>query len=271
MKKFLKIVDENASIIDVTDDYFKLYHVMRQRVTNTVVFCGASLNDIKFNSFGIMVKGQIYSTTTNDDGYPKCQLIEISEDEYLYLKDIIAKNSILESEESENDSSLEENENYSDIIEENLYENYKNSNDSDIMKFTRDTKIKEMKSKCKKHIISGIDVTLKDSNNSIEHFDLTLEDQINLNNLKYKITLEGMTNVEFHCKNGPFRYYSKNDILTILKRSDEHILYHNSYFNSLKQYIKNLNDYNQINSIEYGQDFPDEYKNEVLKSFSVSV
>ena len=41
---------------------------------------------------------------------------------------------------------------------------------------------------------------------------------------------------------------------------DELDLYHTVYFNSLKKYVNSLASIDEINAVEYGQDFPDMYK-----------
>lgn len=264
MGNFLKIIDENSLILTVVKDYSELNYVMRNVNTGLIYLC-RSPEDIKFNSFGLSINMQIYSLKPEMLEYPLCKIVEIDEEEYLYLKDIMNKNSTLEGEGSENDPLLEGGGD-NIAIEDDSYENYKNSNDSNIMKFTRNSKIKEMSSKCNQSIVKGIDVTLSDDI-TIEHFDLTITDQINLNSLRYDVTRDDVSQIAFHCKDGEFRYYSKDDIALIIEEMDEHILFHNSYFNSLKKYINSLTDYKEVNSIQYGDDFPDEYKSEILKSF----
>lgn len=131
------------------------------------------------------------------------------------------------------------------------------------LEYIKQQKTKFLSNKCKNAIISGIDTTFP--NNICEHFDLTVEDQLNLNTLRYKLN-QGEEYFIYHSKGGSFTYYSKEEIQLIIETADKHILYHNAYFNSLKQYVNSLNDYIQVSKIEYGQEIPTLYKSEILKS-----
>ena len=84
--------------------------------------------------------------------------------------------------------------------------------------------------------------------------------------LRYYL-IAGEENIAYHSKNSLFEYYSREDIQKLIEQVDNYILYHTSYFNSLKNYINSLNKIETINKIQYGQDFPDEYKSETLLSF----
>ena len=127
-----------------------------------------------------------------------------------------------------------------------------------------DLKLFNLKKDCNKKIVEGIDIPC--SGDAIKHFDLTIEDQLNLQNIKYLMS-QGETQFAYHSKGEPFRYYSKEEMQLIIDAANKHILYHNSYFNSLKDYINSLEKIEEVDSIYYGQDFPNEYKSEVLLSF----
>ena len=133
--------------------------------------------------------------------------------------------------------------------------------DTSTLEFAKNYKIDEMKDMCNKAITDGVDVMLSDG--QIYHFDLTIEDQLNLQNVQYQL-LQNQTSIPFHSKNGSFKYYDASDLILILTQANRHILYHNAYFNSLKSYIKSIEKIDQINSINYGISIPNQYKSEVL-------
>ena len=270
--KYYKIIDISTSYVvavSQTGDYIPKVRYVAEN--NSVVLCNPK--NIK-QAFGVSINGDTYSTGKQFKDFPVCEFIEITREEYLYLKNILDKAEEAKRIEYENSLNAEEGEEKlppeAPVQIEDTYDNYQKSNDSDIMKFTREMKIREMRSKCKEKIVSGIDVSFTNDNTVIEHFELTIEDQVNLNGLRAMVySNNGVNNtlIPYHCKGGEFKYYSREDILKIIECMDKHILYHTSYFNSLKMYINNLTDYNVVNSVEYGQEIPFEYMSEVFKSF----
>lgn len=127
----------------------------------------------------------------------------------------------------------------------------------------RARKIDEMSEKCNAAIIAGIDVALSDGVS--HHFDMTTDDQINLSVL-YSMAQAGMTAIPYHAKNEPCKYYSAADISTIYTQGMGHATFHQTYFNSLKQYITSLTTKPEIDAVVYGMPIPIEYQSEVLKN-----
>ena len=189
--------------------------------------------------------------------YSLVSITSIDEDTYNVLKKSVDSGDVIEPNNIQNESQLEESINENDYIQQ-LYPEI----ECPTLSFVIESKIKEMRSKCRQVIINGIDITLQSG--AIEHFDLTIEDQMNLNSLRYYLIANDLLEFPYHCKEGEFKYYSKNDVLKILIAMDDHILYHNSYFNSLKKYINSLTSYNEINAIQYGDIIPLHYKSNIL-------
>jgi hypothetical protein len=121
----------------------------------------------------------------------------------------------------------------------------------------RANKISEMSSACNSTIVAGIDV-------NGEHFALTVEDQINLLTLLYMAD-SGLETIPYHRDDGSCEYYTAEQFKTIAEAATNYKLYHESYFNSLKDYIKSLEDIETIQSIYYGIEIPEEYQSVVLK------
>lgn len=131
------------------------------------------------------------------------------------------------------------------------------------VEFIMSKKIAEMSSICSKTISAGLDIKLSD--NKIHHFSLTTQDQLNLINIAVLIA-SGETFIPYHADGELCKFYSSKDIAKILSETTNFKTYHTSYFNSLKNYIKSINDIESISDITYGIQIPDEYMSDVLKN-----
>lgn len=125
----------------------------------------------------------------------------------------------------------------------------------------REYTIKKMSEQCAQHIINGINVEIRGVQ---EHFDLTLEDQINLISLK-QLVENGETLVPYHSKNGKCALYTSQEINKIVQAATQHRIYHTTYYNSLKIFISQM-DMSNLERAYYGMEIPEEYQTEALKS-----
>ena len=150
--------------------------------------------------------------------------------------------------------------------EQNLVEDVELYKDTSTLDTVISMKIAMLKLDCNKNITAGIDVHY--SENITKHFDLTVEDQLNLNSLRYQLLISDQDTFAYHSKNDDFEYYNRKEVEYIIASVDKHILYHTVYFNSLKKYVSSLSSIDEINAIKYGQDFPDMYKSQVLLEIS---
>lgn len=117
----------------------------------------------------------------------------------------------------------------------------------------RQKKIKEMSEACHQSIIGGLRILLSD--NKMHHFELSVEDQVNLLEIKYLMD-GGQTSFTYHETDGLCKEYSLKDMQTIIKKSFEHKQKALNYFNSLKHYISTLMSINDILAVEYGMEIP---------------
>lgn len=171
-----------------------------------------------------------------------CSIIEITANEYELLREALDQKKVVEDTEGEA-IIVSPSEAASNTIKEG--------------------KIAIMNKSCSEKIVEGVDVVLSDGQNY--HFDLTIEDQINLLSLQNLIN-EGYENVPYHAKGKEAKMFSSADIKKILTAVNKHRLYHLTYVNVLKNYIQHLNDLNQLASVYYGMPIPEEYQTEVFKS-----
>lgn len=172
-------------------------------------------------------------------GVETAQLIEIDEDEYEVLKSAIGSPDVP-----------------TQPTEEELID------PADItLGYVQERKIKEMNKACEAAIVAGVDVELSDG--ETHHFDLTIEDQINLISLKEEI-MAGSEQIPYHESGQLCRMFPSGDIAILLQAAANHKTYHVTYFNSLKNYINQLHEIDAVNNIRYGTIIPEPYCSDVL-------
>ena len=126
----------------------------------------------------------------------------------------------------------------------------------------KETKIASLSSLCKNKIIAGFTLTLSDGNTY--SFKLTEEDQINLMSLEHQLNSENNVFI-YHANNQPCAVYSREDIIRIIKAYKAHVLYHTTYFNTAKHYLKSFTDIEQVNLFQYGMDVSESVNNVIIK------
>lgn len=127
----------------------------------------------------------------------------------------------------------------------------------DTLEYVKEQKIAEMSEACSNAINAGTEVQFDDRT---EHFDVTLEDQANLTSITNAVLL-GATEYPYHYKDGSCKIYSAKDIMTIYVNLNLFLTHHQTYFNQLKQYIKTLDNEDDVNAVTYGQELTGEYLN----------
>ena len=128
---------------------------------------------------------------------------------------------------------------------------------------TRNDKIQELKEQCAYTIKNGISIKLLDG--KFHQFELTIEDQLNLNILK-TILEQAAKFIIYHEKGCTCKLYDSEDIKTIIYEANKHIEYNTTYFNFMRQCINNINDINVIKNIHYGDKLPNEDYDRLLQS-----
>ena len=128
----------------------------------------------------------------------------------------------------------------------------------------RSQKLREVSETCRQTIHAGVDVIL--SEGMVEHFSLKEEDQLNLFGKQAQLTA-GAKQLEYHQDGHPCRYYSAADMQSIITAAVRHVSYHTTYCNSLNMWIAGASTVEEVNTIYYGADVPDEYQSEVLRDY----
>lgn len=128
-------------------------------------------------------------------------------------------------------------------------------------------KKEEVSYTCKQIIYNGIDVALTD--NTIEHFSLTETDQLNLFGKQVQIAA-GATSLEYHADGKSCRYYSSDDIQRIINTAIKFVSYQTTYCNSMYMWILGCETKEEVKAITYGDDIPEQYQTDVLKSYLIT-
>lgn len=121
----------------------------------------------------------------------------------------------------------------------------------------------EVGTACEQIIFAGVDVQIGEN---IEHFSLQTNDQLNLFRKQSQL-LSGITNLEYHQDGHPCKYYTAEEMQLIIKAAMEHVSYHTTYCNSLNMWIAGAKTKDEVNTIYYGAQVPEEYQSEVLKDY----
>lgn len=241
--RFFKLIDIEKNIIikAIKDDDI----ICMEKSLNGYIAVKRPFSSI---DYAICVDNALYiiaDKNYEDSGYPKVQLDQISLDEFNELLDLL---------NSQNNTANERLE-IPTVIRDTV-----------ILDTAKTLKINQLKADCNEAITNGIDINYNGT--MTKHFDLTVEDQLNLTTLRYQIITETENTFAYHSKNDAFEYYSKEEIVNIIKAVDKHILYHTAYFNSIKRYIESLSTVSEVNAVKYGDDFPDMFKSSVLLAIS---
>lgn len=186
-------------------------------------------------------------TTTVFIPYTTLSVIEISEEEYNALNVAIESGEeiVIEEEPEEVYDEI-----YVDVIEEITVDYLKNQ------------KIKEIRKMCNQIITNGLDVKLSDCEN--HHFSLTTQDQLNLTTLSAMVA-SGAESIPYHADGEPCKFFSTEDIQTIVQAAMDFKTFHITYHNALKAYVNSLVLMSDVEKVSYGMEIPEEYQSDVLK------
>lgn len=186
--------------------------------------------------------------TTNKIEYEIIKVIQIDEEEYNTLYEAVKKGEVIEPpvepEETEENPNID-------------------PNDEVTLEFVKNSKLNEISSTCNKVITGGFDVTLSDG--GIYHFSLTTQDQLNLTTLSAMVQ-SGETAIPYHADGELCKFYSSEDIMTIISSATAFKTYQVTYHNALRLYVQSLNTIEEISNIVYGMDIPEDYQSDVLKA-----
>ena len=244
---FYKLINGQTFVGIATSNELRYYQVKN----STLLACGEQRAQY------VDCKGRLYHDVwmapvdTDKFDYDNVQIIEIGQEEYDALY-----------EASQSDEPI-------DILppdEPDDTEPYVDPDYETTVEYIRTAKLTELGKACNSLIFNGIDITLSDG--VVHHFSLTEYDQLNLFKLETIARSGGVEVLPYHEDDMPCKFYPADNIIKIADKATSFITYHTTYFNSLKQYVKSLTSIEEIASISYGIEIPEEFQSDVWKELN---
>lgn len=130
----------------------------------------------------------------------------------------------------------------------------------------RAAKRQEISKACSTVIVAGVDVPIGDR---MDHFNLALEDQSNINNL-FRVVELGGTEFPYQADDGTCTVYSATEIAQIYITAQSLITTQTAYHNALKAYLNSLTESEDIAAVQYGMDLPEPYATELAGKLAVA-
>lgn len=116
-------------------------------------------------------------------------------------------------------------------------------------------KLAELNAACDAAITSGCDVTLSDG--TAGHISLSIPDQINLTNAQGAVAA-GKTGYAYHLDGTLCQVYPAADIAIMAQAATAHVLYHQTYCNHARTWVKRCTAIADVEAIAYGAALPED-------------
>lgn len=127
-------------------------------------------------------------------------------------------------------------------------------------------KLSEISNACNAVIVNGVDIKFGEEN---VHFNLSIEDQSNINNL-FRVVELGGTEFPYQADGGVCRIYTAAEIAAIYIAAQTLITTQTTYHNELKQYVQTLTSTEEVSAIQYGMTLPEPYLTEMNEKLAVA-
>ena len=138
--------------------------------------------------------------------------------------------------------------------------------EEDSIETVRKIKLQEISEACNYTIVSGVDIEF---NEETVHFNLSIEDQSNINNL-FRVVELGGTEFPYQSDGGECRIYTATEIAQIYIASQTLITTQTTYHNALKQYVQSLSSVEDITAVTYGMELPEPYLTSVNEKLAAA-
>lgn len=127
-------------------------------------------------------------------------------------------------------------------------------------------KLSEISNACNAVIVNGVDIKFGEET---VHFNLSIEDQSNINNL-FRVVVLGGTEYPYQADGGVCRIYTAAEIAAIYIAAQTLITTQTTYHNELKQYVQTLTSAEEVSAIQYGMTLPEPYLTEMNEKLTVA-
>lgn len=118
-------------------------------------------------------------------------------------------------------------------------------------------KLAQINAGCDAAIAAGCDVTLSDG--TAGHISLSIPDQINLSTAQEAVKA-GVSGYAYHLNGSLCEVYPAADIAIMATAATTHILYHQTYCNHVRTWVKRCTTVADVQAITYGAALPDDLK-----------
>lgn len=127
----------------------------------------------------------------------------------------------------------------------------------------RALKKRELSAACHESIIAGVDVSLS---GGTEHFSLAETDQLNLFGKQAQLAA-GAQKLEYHQDGETCKYYTAEEMSSIIEAAMYFVSYQTTYCNSLYAWLEGCERASEMAGISFGDEIPSEYQSEVLRDY----
>ena len=138
--------------------------------------------------------------------------------------------------------------------------------EDDALSVVMTAKLSEISNACNAVIVNGVDIKFGEEN---VHFNLSIEDQSNINNL-FRVVELGGTEFPYQADGGVCRIYTAAEIAAIYIAAQTLITTQTTYHNELKQYVQTLTSAEEVSAIQYGMTLPEPYLTEMNEKLAVA-
>ena len=128
----------------------------------------------------------------------------------------------------------------------------------------RKWKLAELSIECELAIENGFSLVLSDG--ATHHFSLSFEDQINLLHLERAMSING--DLIYHADGELMQYFSEEDAQMVIEGAKRWKLYNTTLYNSLKNWINDIDNIEDLEAVKYDSAIPEKYCTTVLQTLT---
>jgi hypothetical protein len=124
----------------------------------------------------------------------------------------------------------------------------------------KEAKIAEISNATHVAIVSGIEIEVLGEK---KHFSFGTDDQLNVFALTIRAQTE--THLPYHADGEPCTMYPSTEILKVMSAFEQHKTWHVTYGNALKVWVNTMQTKEEVQSVQYGVEIPQEHQSQVLQ------
>ncbi len=232
---YYKVVSD-GKIIDVLES---ASFVRYQSKNDLMLVCDKDSAEGVLSSDGNSIYRIVEECSTKLQDHDLVELYEIDQKEFDILADLIKSNDTPVDDPSEDSQDIE----------------------ALTLDYAKTKAISKVNATCHEKIVEGFTMSL--DNGEKYHFDMAIEDQLNINSLAAFVA-KGMTIIPYNLPNDCV-FLSVDEVNRLIVAASAHKISQLSYYKSLKRYIMSMTSLTQVGKVEYGMEIPEKYWSSVYK------